>query len=200
VRLAGGLDLQLQQGDGDSLVLEGDERLIGHILTSVHDGVLEIRYEGLHVQLYSATAPRVILTARALKRVRAEGSGTISCDAWHAPQALALDVAGSSDIRFHGLSVPKLSVHIAGSSEVELVGAVAEQEVRINGAGDYEAGHLKSGKTNVVVAGAGDVTVWATETLSVSIAGAGDVKYYGRPSLSRSVAGMGDIEALGESP
>jgi len=200
VRLSGDLELQLIQGDVPALVLEADPRILPHIKTQVRDGTLEVRYEGVHVQMFSSSHPRVILTAKSLRRIATEGSGDIHSQAWNTPISLDVALSGAGDVHFADLIAPKISVHIMGSGDIELAGTVPDQEVRISGAGDYDAKHLKSSHVTVNVAGAGDVVVWATDSLAISVAGAGDVRYYGHPSVTRSIAGMGDIQGLGDAP
>jgi hypothetical protein len=135
-----------------------------------------------------------------LLKIRREGAGELRSRGWHAAEPMEIELLGTGAVRFEELDAAKLSVHIMGSAEVQLTGTAAEEEVRISGAGDYDAGHLCAAHASVTVAGAGDVVVWATQTLAVSIAGVGDVKYYGRPNLARAVAGLGVVEQLAEKP
>ncbi|MGA2548516.1 MAG: head GIN domain-containing protein [Burkholderiaceae bacterium] len=201
VQLSGPIDLVLVQGQTNSLVLEADPRLLSYVKTQVRDGVLEVRYEGVHISLlHSSSGPRAILTVPRLRRISSAGSGDIRCETWTSPDDLEVSIAGSGEIRMSGLTVPKIAVRIAGNGDIELAGSVPEQEIHISGAGDYNGESLKSARAAIGIAGAGDAVVWATDTLSVNLAGAGEVKYYGHPVLNRSVAGVGDVHSLGDKP
>jgi len=69
--------------------------------------------------------------------------------------------------------------------------------IAIGGSGDVQLGDVKAADVSVSVAGSGQSTVWAKESLSYTIAGSGDVNYYGDPRISKSVIGSGGANRLG---
>ena len=46
------------------------------------------------------------------------------------------------------------------------------------------------------MAGSGDATVFAQESLTISVAGSGDVRYYGDAAVTQSIAGSGSVRYL----
>ena len=53
----------------------------------------------------------------------------------------------------------------------------------------------------ISIAGSGEATLWATQSLAVSVAGSGDVKYYGDPSIKKTtIVGSGSLRRMGSSP
>jgi hypothetical protein len=68
-----------------------------------------------------------------------------------------------------------------------------EQDVHVDGAGDYEAAELESQTAIIAVNGVGDAIVWATKSLDVRIPGTGDVEFRGDPEISYDVSGLGDL-------
>jgi hypothetical protein len=198
--LAAPVDLELVQGAANSLILEGEPDALAHLDVHVFAGALEVRQDQSDHRYGTWRRPHLILTVPKLLKIRREGAGELRSRGWHAAEPMEVELLGTGTVRFEELDAAKLSVHIMGSAEVHLAGTAAEEEVRISGAGDYDAGHLCAAHASVTVAGAGDVVVWATQTLAVSIAGVGDVKYYGRPNVARAVAGLGLVEQLAEKP
>jgi hypothetical protein len=91
-------------------------------------------------------------------------------------------------------------VSIAGSGDLNLGGTANELEGSIAGSGSIKADRLKAKNVVVKVAGAGEATIWATDTMKLSIAGSGDVKYWGEAKVTQSVAGSGSIKRLGTAP
>jgi len=59
------------------------------------------------------------------------------------------------------------------------------------------AGELEAQRVSVSIAGSGDATVRARETLNVSVAGSGDVRYFGDPAVTKSVLGSGKVRRAG---
>ena len=53
-------------------------------------------------------------------------------------------------------------------------------------------------QAKVSVAGSGDATVFAQESLTISVAGSGDVRYYGDAAVTQSIAGSGSVRYLGK--
>lgn len=200
LRIAGSFQVELRQGENPSVVLEGDPRVIAHIKSEVHDGELVVHLDGAHIGVWSPSQPHLVVTAQGLRSIRSEGASDIRAESWNTQGDVAFALAGAGEVHIASLTARKVSVQIAGTSDVELTGTVNEQDVKISGAGRYQAQNLKSAASSVSVSGAGDVVLWATQSLSISVAGIGDVKYYGTPTVARSVAGVGNIEALGEKP
>ena len=89
---------------------------------------------------------------------------------------------------------------IAGSGDINLGGTANELDASIAGSGTVKADRLKAKSVVLNIAGSGDATVWATDTMKLSIAGSGDVKYWGDAKVTQSVAGSGSIKRLGSAP
>ena len=203
VRLIGSADLVLKQGDVPALTVQADKDRLQDVKVETQGDELVLRYEprghfvwwGSHKK-----SPRFLLTAPALERISAAGSGDIRAESWTAPGDFEIAITGASDVRIGSLAARKLLVRISGSGDVKLAGGVLEQNIRISGSGDYRAGALQSAIATISIGGSGDATLWARDNLSVKIAGSGDVKYYGRPSITKSIAGSGSLTGLGDKP
>ena len=87
-----------------------------------------------------------------------------------------------------------LDVTISGAGDVKLSGSSQTQKVRLSGAGDYNAQHLKTKYTDARVSGAGSAVVFASEEIEAYASGAGSVKYYGDPEKQKTNAsGAGSV-------
>jgi Mlc titration factor MtfA (ptsG expression regulator) len=82
-------------------------------------------------------------------------------------------------------------VSISGSGDVKVGGRVAGLTANIPARGTSGPGELEAQRVSVSIAGSGDATVRAHETLNVSVAGSGDVRYYGDPAVTKSGPGLG---------
>jgi len=96
------------------------------------------------------------------------------------------------------LDAEESTVHLSGAGDVALAGQVERQGVFLNGAGNYRCGDLESQTANVELVGAGNMTVWATETLEAHLSGIGNVRYYGNPYTKIYRAGLGSVLSMGD--
>ncbi|HEX4585465.1 MAG TPA: head GIN domain-containing protein [Burkholderiaceae bacterium] len=201
VRLVGGLDLELTQGDTVSLVIEATPEDLSHIRSDVSDGVLTLRREDSELLNFSKwfsrhPAPRALLSAKAIDRMAVAGSGSIHAAAWSS-DALRARIAGSGNLKFDRLTAARFTCEIAGSGDALVAGSVTNQKVQIAGSGQYRAPDLRSQTASVSISGSGSAELWAERTLDVRIAGSGDVGYHGTPAVTRSVSGSGRVTGLG---
>ena len=92
---------------------------------------------------------------------------------------LDIQVSGSGDVWIDTLVVERVEVGIGGSGKVSLAGTATEQNIDVDGSGNYRAGNLQGESVDLTISGSGDAVVWATERFDGRISGSGSVKYYG---------------------
>lgn len=175
ISLSGSGDLIVHQEGEESLTIETDDNIMGHITSEVRGGTLHLGSE----DFTSVSPTRLIFTVGVddLTGLSVSGSGTINAD---------------------GIQTDRLDVRVSGSGDLELEGEATSQEIDISGSGTYRGGNLLSETADISVSGSGDVTVWATDSLDVSVSGSGSVGYYGDPSVNASTSGSGSVNNLGE--
>lgn len=192
--LAAPIDVELDQGERESLVIEGPEDMVAAIETRVEGGTLELRMRP--VVSFASGRVRAHVTARAIGAIAISGSGNLACASLRS-ESLRVAISGSGDLRLGRLEAASLEASIVGSGDIRASGKVDRVGARIEGSGDLRAEDLEAREANVSIAGSGDATVWAREALTASIAGSGDVRYRGEPRVRRSVAGSGSVGRLG---
>ena len=195
--LSAPLDVDIVQGDKESLVLEGDEAELAKIETVVEGGALKIRMRERHWGNWSKL--RGHLTVRDLHALSISGSGDIKSNALRSGD-FEVSISGSGDVAIGTLAADRLRVSIAGSGDVNVGGKVERTELSIAGSGDVNAKRLETREAKVSITGAGDATVWAHDNVEVSILGSGDVRYYGDPKVAKRVVGAGSVVRLAATP
>ena len=110
---------------------------------------------------------------------------------------LELVINGSADINVKSLNVEKLVTDLNGAGDIALAGQVVEQGVFLAGAGEYWAAELQSQTAVVEAGGAGNVTIWVTDSLDVQIGGPSTVRYYGTPQVTKDISRVGRLVSLG---
>jgi hypothetical protein len=189
-------DLEIIQGDEESLTVEADDNVMRYIETRMRGRELVISIQN-GIQLQTSTPIRYTLRVKSLSQIAVSGSGNITSEDLKTGD-LALQISGSGNVKIAQLSAKDLRVSISGSGNFDLAGEVETQSVSISGSSNYTAGDLASQSADIRVSGSGDLTVWAKESLKISISGRGTVGYYGQPAVTQGITGSGEVKSLGE--
>lgn len=170
---------------------------------------IEVPAEVVYIQGPTPTVT-VSGTPRLVDRVRVEGGRIFFSDedgthvSWGnrrrltvtvtAPKVTRFEVNGSAGVEIRGYDQPTLTIEIAGSGEVEVVGRTTTLDLSISGSGEADLRSLAVTDASIAVAGSGDATVGATGAVEVAIAGSGDVTLTRPPAkLDSDIAGSGDL-------
>jgi hypothetical protein len=197
-------DLQIRQGEQESLVIEAAPNVLARLDTRVSNGRLEVRLEGgwwdrvreaLSTSL-SRPLIRFRLQVRDLKHLELCGLFRVRATDLSLDH-LTLDLQGPMDVKVEALTAHTLTVQKLTVGSVELSGEVAEQRVRVSGMGRYQAAHLKSQRAAVVLQGPSRASLWVIDELDADVRGPGSVEYRGRPRVRRRLAPLGRVAPLG---
>ena len=191
--------LELTQGDQESLVITADDNVLPEVETVVEKGTLKIRFRKDSLST-SRIDIRVKVTARTLENLAVGGSGDIRTGALKAGK-LALSVGGSGNITVASVMASDISAQVGGSGNITVRGGTTDTlSASVGGSGNVVTSKLAARRASVNVGGSGNAGVWASETLSVNVAGSGNVTYYGDAKVSRAVVGSGEVRRLGAAP
>jgi hypothetical protein len=190
--------VELTQGDGEALVVEGDEDALAQLETIVENGALKLRQK-TRERVPKMDRVKAYVTARNVESLSVSGSGDIRTPALRSSE-LELSISGSGDLRIGQLTASKLDISVSGSGDVHVAGTAETMSASISGSGDLRAAKLQVSDVSISIAGSGAATLWARNKLSARIAGSGDLRYYGDPSVSKSVAGSGTVKRAGPTP
>jgi hypothetical protein len=196
VRLESIGTLHVEQGSSETLRVEADENILPYIVTAMSGATLEIRTEpGFEL---IPTRIDFYLTVVDLDRIELAGLGRIEV-ADLVTSALNLENTGAGEIDLSNLTANELSVNHSGLAQIRVKGQVNGQNVELTGLGDYEAGELASSEVEVLITGAGSVTVRVSLSLTATITGTGSVYYYGDPpTIDFTDSGTGELVHLSD--
>jgi hypothetical protein len=190
ITLQGSLDVQLTQGEGQSVEVEAQENLVDLVETTVKDGHWTIRTR----ECYRTDKPFAVhLRVPKVDRVTVQGSGDVVGTGTFTGNSFNLDVQGSGNLKIN-VNGGSVKTSVQGSGAVKVSGTCDDLAATVQGSGDVKAGELKAGRARVNVMGSGDITVQTNGALEGDIMGSGDVEYLGSPSpLSVQVTGSGRV-------
>lgn len=183
----------IEQGDKESLRVEGDDNIIGLIETKVSGNELHIGFKkGFNIVPTSKV--KFYLTVIDLERIELSGIGDIDCDQFETDD-MEFRISGSGNIDFD-LEAGTIETYVSGLGDIELSGKVDSQKVKISGSGKYDSKDLESKDCEVELSGLGTATVNVSDDLEIDISGAGNVYYTGSPHISQHISGLGRIKSL----
>jgi len=210
IDLSGPIDMTLRQGAVASLVVKGEQRLLGNIDTTQEGKLLHIGTKGM--LLHHRQPLQVVLVLPSIDKLSIRGSGDSTINGFSGEKVdvqlygsgnvkfngrykdVSAAVHGSGDMEMNGGSSDKVDVALVGSGQMTVVGSCKQFNADQTGSGDLDAEHLASDATAVNLRGSGTSVVQAIKTAQVTERGSGDVSVLGNPT-ERVVnkTGSGDI-------
>jgi hypothetical protein len=188
-------ELYLTQGQGYSVVLEGDRDLLEDIETFERNGVLVIRKDNW----MSSTNKRVkvYVTMPEVESLNVSGSGHIIAQGAVKSDEMELNVSGSGKLILENLTAEELDCSISGSGNISLEGMGAKEcDLSISGSGRYDGTGLEVGEMVVSISGSGNCRCNVVKDLEARVSGSGDVYYTGNPNIDARVSGSGKVRKL----
>jgi hypothetical protein len=192
IKVSGGIDVELSQGNGQKVQVVADENVISQIRTEVKDGVLNIFTEG---SIRNAQTMEVHLTFQQLDAITASGGCDIESEQKLSFATLKLDISGGCDVELK-CKAENLVCKQSGGCDVELSGEAQKGSFTVTGGCDMKASEFYLKNCTVDASGGSDVSVNASVELTITATGASDVNYYGKPAkITKSAHGASDINA-----
>jgi hypothetical protein len=105
----------------------------------------------------------------------------------------SIDVVGAASVTASGLAGPGFRYSVSGASKGTLSGRVTDVSYSISGAGTIDGGALAASKGSATIAGSGQITVDASDSLDALITGSGTVYYLGNPVVTKRILGSGAV-------
>jgi hypothetical protein len=188
-------DVEVTQGDHDSLEIEAEDNVISHITTEVKNGTLEIGFN--RKTIIPTKSIKFHLTMRNIRGMETQGVSNITSEKIDTDD-LELGISGTGNIDIEDLTTKSVSINVSGAGNLTTSGQTDSQKIVLSGAGNYDGEDLQSKTAEITIAGLGKVVVWATDTLNVTISGTGGVDYYGNPQISQQISGLGRLNHKGK--
>jgi hypothetical protein len=217
VDLQGIGNLEIVQGDEESLTITADDNFMQYITTEVVGDTLEI---GMKPNL-SLDPTRTIeykLVLKTVSSVALSGFGNIDSDGLTSDE-LEIKLAGSGDISIGSLESNTLLVRISGFGDFNAQTVTADKPtLEITGSGDINVDELTAKDLAVKISGFGDADLsgtavdqdvmvtgsgnynaedLASDSATVKITGFGKATLWAKDSLDITITGSGDVNYFG---
>jgi len=182
IKVSGGIDVYLSQGDDYSLAVSASEdKYRDNIRTEVKNGVLDIWYDNDHWGKNSGNKKlRVYLSYKTLERIEGSGACDFIINGTLTSNSIRVKLSGASDIK-GAVKIVNLSMDLSGASTVALNGSAENMKLDASGASDIKNYDLQVENCIAKLSGASDVRLKITGSITASASGASTLYYEGDP-------------------
>jgi hypothetical protein len=187
-------NVEILQGDQESIKIEANKNLIDQVKTNISDNRLTINYSPFSTIWPFGKNIKIYITVKNLNEINVSGLGQVTSSSLKGDN-LSMNITGSGKINID-VDVQKISSIVSGSGNVVLSGTADDQTLSISGSGVYKAKKLKSKNTAITINGAGKAQVNTNSKLDIIISGTGDVQYMGNPIVSQNISGEGKVQRV----
>ncbi len=181
IKVSGGIDVYLSQGDDYALAVSAsEEKFRDEIKTEVNNGILTISYSGSSLRYNTNRKLRAYVSFKTLESIEASGacdlifSGNVNANSMKVKLSGACEIKGS-------LAITNLQLDLSGASTVKLNGTVQNLKIDASGASDIKSYDLAVDNCVADLSGASDVRLTVNKSLAAKASGASNLYYKGNP-------------------
>lgn len=191
-----GWDIELIQGDEESVTIRGDSNILDDIRARVRNGTLEIEYEEWHHHYEPTRTIEVTIELQELERFEGSGGVDVVAEALTGDD-LEFDLSGGSSLEADVVATT-LDLEVSGGGDARLDGIVTSGDVHLSGGSTLRGAGLKLKRLDAGLSGGSIATVWVVRTLEAHLSGGSILHYFGSPSVEVESSGGSHIESLGD--
>ncbi|MBN1925800.1 MAG: DUF2807 domain-containing protein [Prolixibacteraceae bacterium] len=205
------IDIDIVQGDVQSVIAEGHENIMSFLELKVINGRLIV---DLKNGSYSNFQMKIFVTVPELESVEVGSTGNITVEEFSPMQYFDLTSNSTGNIVCYGqfniteelsirssstgnisINADAFEVNVKQSStgNVKITGTCEKQWVDISSTGNYNAYELMSKECRVETSSTGDAHVYVTDYLNAIISSTGSVFFKGNPVVNVSDTSVGNL-------
>ena len=167
----GVFDINITQGNFQSVEIIADDNIIDYVTTKVVNNELLLYLDDSHNYSYLNLKANIVVEH--LNAIKNEGIGKINI--------INVNESGS------------FSVYNSGTGDITMSGTADNLILENEGTGIFKGFQFMVINCNVDIIGSGDCEINALNSLDVVIEGSGDVYYKGTPSIQSNISGSGMV-------
>jgi hypothetical protein len=199
IKVGGGVDLYLTQGNVESIEIEVQkESTLENLVVEKEGKTLVIRLEnskkGSWFKSGNTAKVKAFVAFKELEQIKAGGGSDVFNTGILEFKNLHLSASGGSDVKL-SLKANELTVKASGGSDVILEGYAAYFNGEASGGSDIKGAGFETEVSDVKCSGGSDIHIKVNRELNATASGGSDVMYYGTPEkLSTRTSGGSDIK------
>jgi len=194
VKVSSGIQLELIEGETQSVIVEADENLHEHISTSIENGELKIRVENGFIK--KADSKKVIVTYTALDAITASSGSKVKSKNPVIADQLYIQVSSGASVKLHVLA-KDLSVKTSSGSDADLNGNSKSIEVKASSGSSIDAKELEAMYATAKASSGASIKLFITEELNANASSGGLISYDGSPKqVNKNKSSSGSVQKM----
>ena len=170
----GPINMIVEVGKAQSLVLKGDDKFLKRAVTKVVNG-------------------KLVITFPKGEKNEVNSDWTINVSM---PALTSFFVEGAGSVELKNINSDSIDIGFQGAGRLVASGKVKQLKLNAQGVGDVDTKALLAQNANVNFEGIGAVKVYASQKLDAVVQGMGSLNYYGNPrQVNKQVEGIGSVKA-----
>lgn len=197
VSISGVGNLYISQGDTAKFTVEADPKLMPLINVYVQDQILYLNLNNASEN--SEATINYYLTVKDLQKVLSYVSSSIVIKDEFKTNTFELDMLGGFGDATLNLSVNQFFAKIQGAGKITATGSAVDQNLTIQGVGEFHGKGLTGDTAEVNISGSGLAQLNVQKSIDVTLSGDAVVQYCGSPTLTKNISGNGRINPMSSS-
>ena len=187
IKISGGIDLYLSQGDQTNVVASATEtKFRDRIKTEIIDGILKIWYDNDGGWRWNTGNKKlkVYVSCKSIDQLNASGASDVNVDGALKAENLDIDLSGASDLKGNIVVTNKLNVEQSGASDARISGSAVDLKLKSSGASDFKGFDFEVQSCDAHASGASDIQITVNKELKAHASGASDIHYKGNAVIT----------------
>jgi hypothetical protein len=183
IHVSTGIDLYLEYGSQEKVVVEGANDEINEIITEVKDGTLYIHRKnkfGFNFNFHNNC--EVYVTAKTLRELDASSGSEVKTSNQFNGDEIKVRASSGSEVKMD-LAYDKVKTDSSSGSEIKLKGKTKELDLSVSSGSEINACELTAVIVHADASSGGDACVKATSELHANASSGGDIHYEGSPGI-----------------
>jgi Putative auto-transporter adhesin, head GIN domain len=202
IKISGGIDLFLSQGDNESAAVSASEQKFkDDIKTVIENNVLRIYYDGDRGLSWNKSwknkKMRVYVSFKNIEKIEASGACDVQVAGVIKAASLLLNMSGASDFKGK-VQLENLKMELSGASDVKIGGTATAVKIESSGASDVKGDDLITDFCTAKASGASDISITVNKEITASASGASDINYRGNAQVKdKHASGASSVNKKG---
>ncbi len=195
IAVEGPYRVRLVVGGPSSAVASGSAQAIDAVSVDVQSGTLRVRRNGGAWGSAQGRPPEpatITLVTRNLRSARVVGAGSLEISGGRGLR-IDLSVEGPGRLAATGIQADNLSVGLRGSGAMVLTGSAKALTADVQGSGSLDAAALDADAITLLAATAGEISLTARRSATVTANGLGSVTVAGSPACTLRGPGAAEV-------
>lgn len=189
-------NLYITQTDKTGVTIEAENSILPQISAYVKDKVLYLDQKTTNIP--SDAKLNYFVNIKEIKVVHSFSNANIFFQNLFNTESLELALLGGFGEASLNIKAKTLNMKIKGAGKIHAFGEAEEQNLTIQGVGEFLGNKLQTENGVINIDGSGVALIKVIENLTVNIIGDGTVKYCGKPKITKNINGNGVVLPLPE--